>query len=73
MNQGKLWTVVNPSVGIPLLLGAVAVTALLVHASILTHTTWFSAFWQGGAKKVAMIEAPAATPDAKLATLAMKQ
>ena len=73
MNQGKMWTVVKPTVGIPLLLGSVAVTSLLVHAAVLFNTTWYPAFYQGGAKKTAMIEAPATTPDAKLATLAMKQ
>ncbi|MBB4197627.1 light-harvesting protein [Rhodoblastus sphagnicola] len=52
MNQGKIWTIVNPSVGIPLLLGSVAVTALLVHAAILTHTTWVAAFMQGGTKLI---------------------
>ncbi|MCW2274566.1 light-harvesting protein [Rhodoblastus acidophilus] len=56
MNQGKIWTVVNPAVGLPLLLGSVAITALLVHLAILTHTTWFPAFMQGGLKKAASIE-----------------
>ena len=71
MNQGKMWTVVKPTVGIPLLLGSVAITSLLVHAAVLTHTTWYPAFYQGGAKaKTAMIEAPAA--DAKIGKLAMQ-
>jgi len=56
MNQGKIWTVVDPAVGIPLLLGSVAVTALLVHLAILQNTTWFPAFMQGGMKKAAAIE-----------------
>lgn len=50
MNQGRIWTVVSPSVGLPLIIGGAAVTALLVHAAVLTHTTWFSAYWNGGAK-----------------------
>ena len=54
MNQGRLWTVVNPSIGLPMFLGAIAVTSLIVHFSILTHTTWFPAFLQGGQKKVAI-------------------
>lgn len=58
MNQGKIWTVVPPSVGLPLFLGTVTVIALLVHIAILTHTTWFAAYWQGGAKKAASIEQP---------------
>jgi light-harvesting protein B-800-850 alpha chain len=55
MNQGKIWTVVNPSTGIPLMLGSVAIIAILVHLAILNNTTWFKAYWQGG-KKVAAIE-----------------
>ena len=54
MNQGRLWTVVRPTVGLPLFLGAVAITSLIIHYSILTHTTWFPAFLQGGQKKVAI-------------------
>jgi light-harvesting protein B-800-850 alpha chain len=49
MNQARIWTVVKPTVGLPLFLGAVATTALLVHYAILTHTTWFSAYWNGHA------------------------
>ncbi len=54
MNQGRLWTVVKPTVGLPLFLGAVAITSLIVHFAVLTHTTWFPAFLQGGQKKVAI-------------------
>jgi light-harvesting protein B-800-850 alpha chain len=50
MNQGRIWCVVNPTVGLPLFIGSVAVTSLIVHYSILSHTTWFSAYWNGGAK-----------------------
>jgi light-harvesting protein B-800-850 alpha chain len=46
MNQGRIWTVVKPTVGLPLFLGAVTVIALLVHYAVLTHTTWFSAYWR---------------------------
>ena len=48
MNQGRIWCVVKPTVGLPLVLGAVAIISLLVHVSILTHSTWFPAFLQGG-------------------------
>jgi light-harvesting protein B-800-850 alpha chain len=48
MNQGRIWTVVKPTVGLPLFLGTVLVIALLVHYAVLTHTTWFAAYWQGG-------------------------
>ncbi len=48
MNQARIWLVVNPTVGLPLFLGSVATIALLVHYSVLSHTTWFSGYWQGG-------------------------
>jgi light-harvesting protein B-800-850 alpha chain len=47
MNQGRLWTVVKPTVGLPLLLGSVAVIAILVHTAILTHTTWYPKYFSG--------------------------
>ncbi len=47
MNQGRIWCVVKPTVGLPLFLGSVAVIALLVHLAILTHTHWFAAYWGG--------------------------
>jgi light-harvesting protein B-800-850 alpha chain len=47
MNQGRIWCVVSPTVGLPLLLGAVTLIALTVHYEILTNTTWFAAYWQG--------------------------
>jgi light-harvesting protein B-800-850 alpha chain len=56
MNQGKIWTVVDPSVGIPLMLGSVTVIAVLVHLALISNTTWFPAYWQGGVKKAAAIE-----------------
>lgn len=56
MIYGKIWCVVKPSVGVPLFLGSVAVIALLVHFSILTHTTWFSAYWEGKPRAAAKAE-----------------
>jgi light-harvesting protein B-800-850 alpha chain len=50
MNQGRIWCVVSPNVGLPLLLGSVAATSLIVHACVMTHTTWMSNYWQGGSK-----------------------
>jgi len=47
MNQGRIWCVVNPTVGLPLFLGSVALISLIVHYSILSNTAWFSAFWGG--------------------------
>jgi light-harvesting protein B-800-850 alpha chain len=50
MNQARIWLVVKPTVGLPLLLGSVTLIAILVHAAVLSHTTWFSAYWNGAAK-----------------------
>lgn len=68
MNQGRIWCVVHPTVGLPLLLGAVALTSLAVHASVMTHTTWMSNYWQG-ASRVKTSE-NVATPNASPAALA---
>jgi len=54
MNQGRLWTVVHPTVGLPLIIGGAAVTSLIVHYAILSHTDWMSKYWTGGTKKAAM-------------------
>jgi light-harvesting protein B-800-850 alpha chain len=42
MNQGKMWTVVNPTIGLPLFLGGVVLMALTVHGVILAHSPWFA-------------------------------
>ena len=60
MNQGKIWLVVKPTVGLPLFLGGVAVIALAVHTAILTNTTWYPAYYSGKAKTAAAM-APAKT------------
>ena len=64
MNQARIWLVVKPTVGLPLFLGTVLVIALLVHFAVLSHTTWFSAYWEGGLKAkhvAAVVAAPAST------------
>lgn len=48
MNQGRIWCVVHPTVGLPLFLGGVAVISFIVHFAILSNTTWFPAYFQGG-------------------------
>ncbi len=47
MNQGRIWCVVSPNVGLPLFLGAVALISLIVHYSVLSNTTWMAAFFGG--------------------------
>jgi light-harvesting protein B-800-850 alpha chain len=48
MNQGRIWCVVKPTVGLPLFLGAVALMSFTVHFAVLDNTAWFKAFMQGG-------------------------
>jgi light-harvesting protein B-800-850 alpha chain len=61
MIYGKIWTVVNPSVGIPLFLGAVAVTSFAVHVALVNNTTWIKGYHNGAAGKGAPVAmAPAA-------------
>ncbi|MCU0760869.1 MAG: light-harvesting protein [Steroidobacteraceae bacterium] len=62
MNQGRIWLVVKPTVGLPLFLGTVLVISLLVHYAVLSNTSWFPAFWEGAAAKPAAAAiAPAST------------
>jgi light-harvesting protein B-800-850 alpha chain len=68
MNQGRIWCVVNPTVGLPLFLGSVAITSLIVHAAVLTHSTWYGPYVGITAKaKTAMNDT-----DSKVASTAMK-
>ncbi len=59
MNQGKIWLVVKPTVGLPLFLGGVATIAVTVHLAILTHTAWWPAYYNGGQNAKAAATAPA--------------
>jgi len=52
MIYGKMWLVVKPSVGVPLLLGSVAVSSFLVHFMLLTHTTWLPKYYEGAAARM---------------------
>jgi light-harvesting protein B-800-850 alpha chain len=62
MIYGKIWTVVNPSVGIPVFLGAVAVTSFAVHLALVSNTTWIKAYHNGSAGKSAAVTMAAAPP-----------
>ena len=55
MIYGKLWCVVRPSVGIPIIIGAVAVASFSVHLALTINTTWVKGFLNGGAGTVAAI------------------
>lgn len=59
MIYGKIWLVVKPSVGIPLMLSTVAVSSFAVHYALLTHTTWLPKYYEGGAKATKAAIAPA--------------
>ncbi|MBP6676558.1 MAG: light-harvesting protein [Vitreoscilla sp.] len=70
MNQGKIWLVVKPTVGLPLFLGGVTVIALSVHAAILTHSDWYPAYYSGKAKAKTASAAPAVEQTAPVAKAA---
>ena len=60
MIYGKIWLVVKPSVGIPLMLGAVALTSLFVHYMLISNTTWLPKYYEG--KTSMATQAPAPEP-----------
>jgi light-harvesting protein B-800-850 alpha chain len=66
MIYGKIWLHVKPSQGIPLFLGAVAVSSFAVHYALLTHTTWLPKYYEGGAAMKAPAKA-AVTSDSVVA------
>lgn len=68
MNQGKIWLVVKPTVGLPAFLGGVAVISLVVHAAVLTNTAWYPAFYSGKAAVAAVMPKTAAATPAPAAT-----
>lgn len=47
MNNAKMWLVVNPTVGIPLFLTAVAVGSFAVHLAVLSKVSWYDDFLSG--------------------------
>lgn len=57
MNNAKMWLVVKPSTGVPLLLGGVAVGSLLVHIMVVTMGGWYGDFVNG--KELGASMAPA--------------
>lgn len=59
MIYGKMWLHVKPGVGIPLFLGAVAVSSFAVHVALVTNTTWVKRFLNGKEVAVATVDAPA--------------
>jgi light-harvesting protein B-800-850 alpha chain len=70
MNQGKIWLVVKPTVGLPAFLGGVAVISLVVHSAVLNNTKWYPAFYSGKAAVAAVMPKTAAATPAPVATAA---
>lgn len=56
MIYGKMWCVVKPSVGIPIIIGAVAVASFAVHLSLTLNTTWVKKYLNGSAAQVSAIQ-----------------
>ena len=56
MIYGKMWCVVKPSVGIPIIIGAVAVASFSVHVALTLNTTWVKKYLNGSAAQVASIQ-----------------
>lgn len=67
MNQGRIWCVVNPSIGLPLFLGSVALMSFTVHFAVLNNTTWVKDFFNGVPMKHASVQEETA-PVAELTT-----
>jgi light-harvesting protein B-800-850 alpha chain len=68
MNQGRIWCVVNPSIGLPLFLGSVALMSFTVHFAVLNNSSWFKDFFNGVPLKTSSVETDVA-PVAKLPTV----
>lgn len=64
MNNGRIWCVVSPTVGLPLFLGSVAVMAFTVHFAVLNNTTWFKDYWNGAARAKVGMHEPAKADEA---------
>lgn len=47
MNNSKIWLVVNPTIGVPLFLTAVAVGSFSVHLQVVKNTDWVADFLKG--------------------------
>ena len=71
MNQGRIWCVVHPTVGLPLFLASVALTSLAVHTAVMTHTTWMSVTGAPAAfsMKITPVPATDATPASFVVTV----
>jgi light-harvesting protein B-800-850 alpha chain len=53
--------VVNPTVGLPLFLGSVAVISFTVHFAVLNNTTWVKDFFAGSSRAASTAQAAPVT------------
>jgi light-harvesting protein B-800-850 alpha chain len=67
MTNGRLRCVVNQTVGLPLFLGAVALTSLTVHYAVLSNAQWYKDFYSGSKAKTAAISKDTVSPVALVA------
>jgi light-harvesting protein B-800-850 alpha chain len=56
-----IWLMVKPTVGLPIFFLAIMATSLIIHWAILSHVTWFGAYWQGHPRSSASLVIPAPT------------
>lgn len=47
MNNARLWTIVNPTVGVPLFFIGVMIASIYIHYMLLTNTNWFNGVGYG--------------------------
>jgi light-harvesting protein B-800-850 alpha chain len=47
MNNAKMWLVVKPTVGIPMLLTAVVLGSVMIHLAVYTSSGWLGGFMSG--------------------------
>jgi light-harvesting protein B-800-850 alpha chain len=66
MNQGRIWCVVQPTIGLPLFLGSVALMSFTVHFAVLNNSSWMKDFYNGVPLKSATLE-DITTPSAAVA------
>lgn len=67
MNNAKIWLVVNPTVGIPLFLGAVALTSFTMHVNLVKNASWLSGYYAGDLNGAAVASLATEEADALVA------
>ncbi len=68
MNQGRIWCVVNPTIGLPAFLGSVALISFTVHFAVIENTTWVKRFFNGAEAAAPAAAAPKQAMNAVLQT-----